>query len=65
MILKEKETAALIPSFKLTEIVVEPGVSEIVGFILKIPPENVAKPGKVLVDVVTVSASASVVAGSA
>ena len=51
----------MIPSFKLTEIVVEPGVSEIVGFILKTPPENVAKPGNVLVDVVTVSVSASVV----
>ncbi len=55
MISKEKETSAFIPSFKLTEILVEPGVSEIVGLIVKTPAENVTKPGKVLVDVMTVS----------
>jgi len=31
---------------------------------VKTPPENVTKPGNVLVDVVTVSESASVVGGS-
>jgi hypothetical protein len=63
MILKEKETAGLIPSLKLTETLDVPGVSENVGLIVNTPPENVTKDGYVLV-VVTVSESASEVPGS-
>ena len=53
----------MIPSFKLTEALVVPGVSEIVGLIVNTPPENVTKPGDEINVVVTASESKSEVAG--